>query len=334
MLGFAVLISSFFAQASQPEGKLSAPPLLTADEVAVKGLAFLEKEGIAWTKEKKCASCHHVPMMLWSQEEARRHGIAINREIRQSALAFALNAPRTGFWGPLAPEKLAAIPGPSLEIIYLLLGIGPERTGEGASAKKTAELEAHLFDKQEPNGSWIFTRKEKGKLLAPIQDSDEVVTLLALLAESSNPVPAADQGRLMNSREKAMSWLKDSSLKSSDQARALGLVVLKRFGVDERVHPLATELLSKQREDGGWSQSDERPSDALATGQVLFALAAAGLAESHLEIHRAREFLAHTQRKDGSWLVTSRQDKGNDPIASYFGSAWAIIGLVQYCSKQ
>jgi len=322
MLGFALLISCLVAQA--------AP-----DDATVKGLAFLEKNGMAWTEKNKCASCHHVPMMLWSQQEARRHGLPINEDVRRSAKAFALNAPPTGFWGPLTPEKLATIPGANLEIIYISLAVGLAGEGEGVNAK-VVEMKSHLLDKQEPDGSWIFTRKEKGKLLAPIQDSDEVVTLLALLALSPDRAPAATPGPLKNSRDKSLAWLTDASLQSSSQSRALGLVALKRFGVYDRVGRLRADLLGKQRGDGGCSQGEEQPSDALATGQALFALAAAGVEGQHETIRRARAFLAHTQREDGSWLVPSRvpQNKGKDEIPTYFGSAWAVIGLVQYCDKK
>lgn len=43
-----------------------------------RGLPFLEKEGVAWMKEKGCASCHHVPFLLWSHNEARTRGVAVD----------------------------------------------------------------------------------------------------------------------------------------------------------------------------------------------------------------------------------------------------------------
>ena len=43
-----------------------------------RGLPFLEKEGKAWMKEKGCVSCHHIPFLLWSHNEARARGIAVD----------------------------------------------------------------------------------------------------------------------------------------------------------------------------------------------------------------------------------------------------------------
>jgi hypothetical protein len=40
---------------------------LLADEVrelVQRSVPFLEKEGVAWMTERKCASCHQVPAML------------------------------------------------------------------------------------------------------------------------------------------------------------------------------------------------------------------------------------------------------------------------------
>lgn len=305
-----------------------------ADEAAGKGLAFLEKEGVAWTRKNKCSSCHHVPMMLWAQEEAREHGFGINEEGRSIAVAFALKAPFTGFFGPLTREKVAAMSGPSLEMIYLSLGLGGAR--EPDSTATLAEFRKHLMGKQAPDGSWAYTRKEKGKILAPIEDRDDVITMLGMLALSSGNPSKPEQETLKRSQERALAWLRESASEGVHQSSALGLVIFKKCGDQERVARLTAQLLREQREDGGWSQAKEHPSDALATGQALYALAAAGIDRQHGAIQRGRTFLARTQKDDGSWLVPSRTaaNKGKDAIPSYFGSAWAVIGLVQHAIRE
>ena len=43
-----------------------------------KSLPFLEKAGAAWMYQKReCAGCHHA-LILWSFNEARTHGIAVD----------------------------------------------------------------------------------------------------------------------------------------------------------------------------------------------------------------------------------------------------------------
>ena len=51
----------------------AAPP--TTQQVqagAGLGLRNLTSEGRAWIEDRKCASCHHVPMMVWALAEAQR----------------------------------------------------------------------------------------------------------------------------------------------------------------------------------------------------------------------------------------------------------------------
>src|SRR5262249_54691757 len=79
-------------------------------------------------------------------------------------------------------------------------------------------------------------------------------------------------------------------------------------------------------------------SDAYATGQSLYVLGFAGVESSRPEIRRAVSFLLATQQGDGSWPMTSRNHPGvkttRNPIRNpvpitYFGSAWATLGLVR-----
>src|SRR4029434_75522 len=41
-------------------------------------LTFLERGGVAWIKERRCASCHHVPFLLWSHYEAQQRGFPMD----------------------------------------------------------------------------------------------------------------------------------------------------------------------------------------------------------------------------------------------------------------
>src|ERR1700716_556349 len=45
-----------------------------------RSLPLLEKEGVAWMKDRRCMSCHHVPLMLWSHRSAQAHGFRANSE--------------------------------------------------------------------------------------------------------------------------------------------------------------------------------------------------------------------------------------------------------------
>ena len=74
---------------------------------------------------------------------------------------------------------------------------------------------------------------------------------------------------------------------------------------------------------------DSRPSDALATGQALYALGVIGVSGADPAVWRAWNFLAATQRKDGSWLIQSQNPNSHPPVISYFGTGWATLGLMR-----
>jgi len=87
----------------------------------------------------------------------------------------------------------------------------------------------------------------------------------------------------------------------------------------------AKELLSKQRNDGGWAQLDTgdaaytENSDAYATGSALVALHQAGnLATSDPVYQKALAYLLKTQLDDGSWHIVSR----SKPFQPYYESGF------------
>lgn len=43
-----------------------------------RSLPFLEKEGVAWIKDRRCMTCHHVPLLLWSHRLAQAQGFTVD----------------------------------------------------------------------------------------------------------------------------------------------------------------------------------------------------------------------------------------------------------------
>ena len=58
-----------------------APVSDTAVRDAVsRSLPFLEEEGVAWMKDRRCMSCHHVPFLLWSHRSAQAQGFTVDSQ--------------------------------------------------------------------------------------------------------------------------------------------------------------------------------------------------------------------------------------------------------------
>ena len=114
--------------------------------------------------------------------------------------------------------------------------------------------------------------------------------------------------------------------------------VVVRDGADEKKVASSVErLLSRQGKDGGWSQLPDMPSDAYATGQVLYGLSLAGVKPDHEAVKGGVTFLL-TSQKDGSWPMKPRSHPGATPAKNkvpitYFGSAWAMLGLMRSLPK-
>ena len=70
-------------------------------ESVSRSLPFLEKEGVAWMNDRRCMSCHHVPLLLWSHRSAKAQGFTVDSQklaewddwIRKDSLAN-----RRQFW--------------------------------------------------------------------------------------------------------------------------------------------------------------------------------------------------------------------------------------------
>ena len=201
------------------------------------------------------------------------------------------------------------------------------------SRDEVNQLSVHLGRHQEEDGTWLL-RPPLGTGLPPTSESRETIALLALLAWEPNPQVAATA---RYSREKTVAWLRENKSTDTTQAIALRLLLDVRTGKSaEQLQSGIDRLLSLKNSDGGWRQVSEMSSDAYATGQTLWVLSFAAIKRDRPEIGRAISFLVANQRADGSWPMAFRSHPGDDttrarnpvPI-TYFGSAWATLGLVR-----
>ena len=72
------------------------------------------------------------------------------------------------------------------------------------------------------------------------------------------------------------------------------------------------KLAALQREDGGWGQTPDLPSDAYATGQALYTMHELGVPVNDPAYRRGVQYLLQNQAEDGSWMVKSRAPKLRD----------------------
>lgn len=304
-----------------------AQPPQEAHESVERSLRYLEQGALAWKADHNCASCHHAPMMLWACNEAKKRGYTVDEAVVETVRTW-INAPSPE--NKLLPDKNGRPDfdnfslGAALTVVALCSG--PQETLDVAGLER---IQHNWVEKQQPDGSYLINGTFPGR--SPILEAGGVATCIARLAMDALPARIAE---VDEASKRAEAWLSKPAESIPTQELALRVLLAARHAMKVDVAPLAMELLSLQRPEGGWSQAPDLPPDAYATGQALYALGAAGLRATAPPIADAVAYLVRTQRDKGDWPMESRPmpptNKGAtnlEPI-TFAATAWATLGLL------
>jgi len=298
-------------EATKPdEGQLRA--------TVAKGLEFLDKKADTWMNEKSCNGCHHMPELLWSHREARRRGFTIDSKMFDEFVD----------WSSMHAKDTGA----GLEVLALMKIAMPDNP--------MPELTSLIVNGQQADGSW----KPSGQLTDQrrgVPDAKTNSTRLFLLALGTQ---AADQATADTARAKAADLLAKSEPAKCVDSLLFRALYAQRFGPPEDVAANREELLKLQHADGGWGYIvGEEQSDPLATGEALYLLQQLPGADTAGAVVRGQAWLVSHQREDGGWDIDitriSKTDrsapakakslKDATGIYTFWGSAWATMGLVE-----
>ena len=298
------LLSAWTVLSVVPEPLQATDDSPSAEQIRegiAKALPFLEREGLAWIKQRKCVTCHQIPFMLWSHNEARRHGFQIDQDKLGDWTRWSLEQTLAG----ADTDQRHELVSKRVDTIYqLILGSYPafEKNEIADSYVNLADL---LLETQQPNGSWRARGQLPGQK-RPAVETNAVSTMWAVLALASAKL---NEAAAVASRKRALTWLKSSEPGGTTEWAILRYLIEFSFGDPDRTRILLAEILNRQNPDGGWAWSKRDPSDALATGQVLYALSFAeptmkgspSRSATISAIRNAAQFLLATQGKGGSW---------------------------------
>lgn len=292
-----------------------------------RSIALLRKASVVAAANGGCASCHSHNIVDTVERTAGRKGLSTDEKLtaQRQTLTKAPYFSAANLLERLDPG------GAPITTVYALTalensGYQPDRT--------TDMIVAHLVSQQAADGRWYMS----GIARPPVGEGPIAVTAYAIRALKAYAPP----GRASDINERigrAAAWLAASQPRTTEDRnmKLLGLLWAGR-GQPERA-PLVKQILSKQRADGGWSQTDHLQSDAYATGVSLFSLAeAGGISPQHAAYKKGTEYLLSTQRADGSWYVKSRAAKfqpyldggfpyEHDQWISSMATGWATAAL-------
>ena len=306
----------------------------TARTAVERSLGFLEKDAVQWKSERKCATCHHGAMTVWTFNEAKQRGFPVKAEM----LAEMAKWSKDRFLGPDLEKPRGKEPGYNvvgLAAIFLASTAATVPHQESLTPEDLRRIAEYLPRYQEANGSWEMAPLWAGSPAPPVMDNHETWTLFASLALGQFvPADPSTPSAARESLQKAAEWLSKTKPADTTQSAALRLLVTARGGTSADLQPGIDRLLRRQNADGGWGQIQNLPSDAYATGQALYALSLAGMTKERREIQAAVRFLVDTQKADGSWPMSPRAHPGKKPAKNtvpivYFGSSWATLGLLR-----
>ncbi len=189
-----------------------------------------------------------------------------------------------------------------------------------------AEFVQLLVKGQQPEGFWKAAGQLPGQK-RPKDETDQVTTMWIALALGSltDRTPAAE------SRHLAVKWLESAQPGKSIEWYVTSLLLAHQDGNQAKTQTTLQKLRELQNDDGSWSWLVDGKSDAMATGQTLYALGVVGVPADDPSVRRGQQFLIDKQQDNGSWAVLGTKANKKDRVeetATYWGSTWAAIGLL------
>lgn len=309
-----------------------------------RALPLLQRAAEGHARQRTCFACHNQGLPMIAFDAARRKGFRVDdaflAEQIQHVTAFLRDRQPALEKGSLGGGVDTA--GWALYFLAKAQAAIPTNTNpaEPNDPPTQAAVEYLLKAHDNLNGPWRPTSRRP-----PTQGSLFTSTYVALRALDWWGA-AEHQERIARRRQAAREWLvKTPAEETEDQVYRLR--ALSAAGADaDAIREAARTLRQAQRDDGGWGQTPDRPSDPYATATALAALhEIARLPTSSRTFRRGVAYLLLTQQADGSWHLPTRSrpiqtyfesgfPHGKDQFISAAATAWAVTALVHACPAQ
>jgi hypothetical protein len=260
--------------------------------------------------------------MTWALQEAGQRGFDVDQEKLRQWNDWALDHQLSQ-----REEDEELVGSSNLDgLSQLLLGRDDKQGHEHREAEYRQFIDL-ILEGQQDDGSW----SPGGQLPAqkrPKLETTEVSTMwIGLSLLDWNP----QSERVQTAIAKATQRLENSSPGKSTEWWVGKLLIKDRLGEARQAAEISEAIRSQQNADGGFGWLAGQASDAMATGQVLYAWSLSETDTHRPAIRRMQDYLVRHQREDGSWEVAStKASRKGKPAetASYWGSAWATLGLL------
>ncbi len=301
-----------FVNADEPSDVTPSPDIALSREsvraAIEKAIPVLQQGATVSADERTCFTCHNQALPVFVLAEVVKHDFKIDRDVLQRQLQHTwehLNRGQSGYQSGQGQGGQVMTAGYALWALEM---------GAWPADETTAAVAHYLVEYQRDPQRWVGN----GSKRPPSSGSGFTTTYLALRALSHYGTDE-QQERIQARREAAAKWVLETQPQDTED-RVFRLRSLPYIEADPAVIQQAVDdLLAKQGEHGGWSQTDAMQPDAYATGTVLTALREAGqLPSDHPAVVAGCRYLLDSQLEDGSWHVVTRAS----PIQTYYESGF------------
>jgi hypothetical protein len=299
-------------------------------EAAQRGLDWLQHAAADWKKKHgNCFGCHVQSQVLMGQAVAIKHGYRVNmRAVRLLDEHLRI----TNSWGSWFWPSNSATAFGAMGVAYAadLLGLDTDKGLPGAhphSKGLLLESSDRLVERQLQDGSFPLDLPEP-----PIVQGQFMTTANSLVA-IERAAAHSDDPRYDAAATKGLDWLATHEPETT-QDKIFKIIALMHYGTPEQkraVWSVVETLAAEQQPDGGWKEhAKSAGSNAIATGQVLYAFKQAGVSIHGDMFRRGVEYLLGHQDNDpasldnGSWHAMNTDSKRPSGFAH---TMWAVIGL-------
>jgi ankyrin repeat protein len=303
----------------------SAGPDVTPREAIAKALAVSQRAAAKFLSAGGCVSCHADHLNGLAVAAAKPLGIAADYqlEVRQVTTTATLRG--------AMEQQLFQIQDPPPGVDGMEFSLLQIAAAHLAPRLSTDSLVHHIAAMQRKEGDW----PNYGLARPPLEDGSFSHTAKGIRVLRVYPI-LGRQAEFDERIQRAAKWLEAAEPRTTED-RSMQLLGIAWAGRKPPSHRIQ-ELISEQRADGGWGQTENLASDAYATGEALWSLLESGMPPSDAVYTRGVNFLLRTQETDGSWHVVTRAltfqpyfqsgfPHDHDQWISQAGTAMATIAL-------
>jgi len=301
-----------------PEKFLSHNPdeqfIRTPRDAAQLGLERLTCETLEWQKKYKCYEGPLQGQVSMALSMGVKNDFTVNRK--------ALSIINDYIEGGILGDGSLFFSGGGSVVATQFAGTAlalKDKYTEGPDKTNLINLARGMVKKQTEKGSWLLETEEEEKENFMVTAGCLITIKEASLYEDS--VDFAD------AIKRGQTWLENNKPESNGELayRIRALAFLESNSSLPVIKEDIKEILSRQNEDGGWSEEKGEESKIFLTGHVVYALKAGGLNIKEPGYDRALNYLINNQKVAGDWP----EEKVDGPEGCEFiSSIWAVNALV------